>query len=266
MARIRPGGVALFESQSADPEDLWYSLGESSRQTVRDLRLRLFATSTQLLESASGTGFEEIAASLLTAVHAGTLPDSVNISSDGSASSNGESPHDADAVTDASFLEVPWHDFEDGPDFYSGSAGLHMEGEAPTEASDEVRRQLLAFHHTGRDVGIRLDDAGLVPAQLYDYVSSPSVRGPYPVLIPIDHSGPELPLAIIMDGLLGADSAGSAGERESLVRKLEVAVLAEFRQDPDALLSELWNRAEKRILATVSDDDARDAQRKQLRN
>ncbi|NNE45041.1 MAG: hypothetical protein HKN37_00115 [Rhodothermales bacterium] len=265
FAGIRPGGLALFESQSSDPEDLWYSLGESSRQTVRDLRLRLFATPTQRLESAPGIGFEEIAASLLIAVRAGTLPDSPTISGDGSASSNGESPHDADTVTDAAFLEVPWHDFEDGPDFYSGSAGLHMEREEASVASDEVRRQLLAFHHTGRDVGVRLDDAGLVPAQLYDYVSSPSVRGPYPVLIPVDHSGPELPLAIIMDGLLGDESAGSQGERESLVRKLEVAVLAEFSQDPEALLSELWNRAENRILATVSDDDASDAQRKQLK-
>jgi hypothetical protein len=256
--------VALFESQSTDSEDLWYSLGESSRRTVRDLRLRLFATPTRLLESASGTGFEEIAASLLTAVNVGTLPDSVNISSDGSASSNGESPHNADTVTDATFFEVPWHDFEDGPNFYSGSTGLHMEGEAATEASDEVRRQLLAFHHTGRDIGFRLDDAGLVPAQLYDYVSSPSVRGPYPVLIPFDHSGPELPLAIIMDGLLGDDGAGSQADRESLVRKLEVAVLAEFRHDPDAPLSELWNRAEKRILATVSEHDAHDAQQKRL--
>ncbi|NNE36070.1 MAG: hypothetical protein HKN13_12585, partial [Rhodothermales bacterium] len=112
--------------------------------------------------------------------------------------------------------------------------------------------------------GTRIDDAGLVPVQLHSYVSSDSVRGPYPVLIPTDQSGTELPLITVMDGLVVDESIAPQQIVVALSRKIESAILDEFGRDRDAPLSELWKQAEKRILETFSDTDEREAERKHL--
>lgn len=125
------------------------------------------------------------------------------------------------------------------------------EGEADA-AADRARMldELLAFHLYGHRESVEAAPSRSIPALLYAYRDLSRIRHDYPICLNGSDSAAR-PLAAIVDDLLATVAGdGDAGEQlKRSVYRLESHIKSLVGKEPGARLSNLWDRAEKQLLA-----------------
>ncbi|MBT8401642.1 MAG: ferredoxin [Rhodothermia bacterium] len=154
-------------------------------------------------------------------------------------------------------------DFQESVDFYRSSAVLAYP-EHDGKVSDKAARDLLAFFRHGREMGKRVENAGLLPVSLYEYVNASARRGPYPLCIGEEADDIPTPLTSIIDRLIGTDAQSDGDqERVRLLLRMDAEIRQQFADHAELPLSKLWDLATE-VVAPPADDATSSSTRQTL--